>query len=188
MKPKPQFDHPISELLQKRWSPRAFAETQLTEEQALTLFEAARWAASCNNDQPWRFIWSLRDGSERYQRLLDCLTSRNREWGEAAPLLILTLTRTTFAETGKPNAWCRHDLGLAIGNLTAQASSMDLYVHNMGGFSADKTREFFAIPDDIEPVTMIAVGYLGDPSSLSEFNQKRELEVQTRKPLSELFL
>ncbi len=187
MKERPQYDHEIIELLQKRWSPRAYSAKALTEEQVLTLFEAARWAASCSNLQPWRFIWSLNNGSERYNQLFDCLDSGNQVWAKTAPLLILALIDTKFP-SGKPNRWAAHDLGLAIGNLTAQASSMDLYVHNMAGFSAQKAVELFAPPAGIEPLTMITIGYLGDPSVLGEFNQKREAEIQSRKALGELFL
>lgn len=188
MKPRPRFEYPLHELIQKRWSPRAFAERQVTEEQALTLLEAARWAASCLNEQPWRFIWSLKNDSERYRKLLDCLNPRNQEWAATAPLLLLTLAQTTFGGNGKPNSWCEHDLGLAIGNLTAQASAMDLYVHNMGGFSVEKVSAHFVLPEEVKPVTMVAIGYLGNPAQLSDFNQKRELEPQERKPLAELIL
>lgn len=188
MKPKPEFAYPIHEVLQKRWSPRAFADRPLSEIQALTLFEAARWAASCINEQPWRFIWSLKDGSDKYQKLFSCMFEGNQEWAASAPLLILALTKTTFSANGKPNRWAAHDLGLAIGNLTTQATLMDLYVHNMGGFDHRRASEIFALPPNLEPLTMIAVGWLGDPATLSEFNQKRELEIQERKALSELFI
>ncbi len=188
MKPKPSFDHPICDLLQKRWSPRAFADKPISTAEALTLLEAARWAASCINEQPWRFIWSLNDGSELYRQLFDCLLEGNQAWAGSAPLLMLTMVQTNFAADGKPNPWAGHDLGLAIGNLTTQASCMDLYVHSMGGFSKKKVRAHFDLPEDIEPMTMIAIGYLGDPATLSEFNQKRELELQERKPLAELVL
>jgi nitroreductase len=188
MKTRPDFSYPIDEILQKRWSPRAFDEKMLTKEQVYTLFEAARWAASCNNEQPWRFIWSRKDGSEKYNKLFDCLTDRNREWGVTAPLLVMTLVHKSFISSGKPNKWAWHDLGLALGNLTTQATIMGLYIHNMAGFSVDKAREYFHLPEDIAPVTMVAVGYLGDPSVLSEFNQKREARIQERKPLLDLFL
>ena len=187
MKVRPHFDYQIAEILQQRWSPRAFADKMLTEEQVLTLFEAARWAASCNNEQPWRFIWSLKDGSEKYNKLFDCLRPGNQEWVVTAPLLILTLTHNLF-ESGTPNKWALHDLGLAMGNLTTQASCMGLYVHNMAGFSPEKAHEHFNLPPNVEPVTIAGAGYLGDPAVLSEFNQKREAELQTRKPLSEIFL
>jgi nitroreductase len=91
MKERPQFDYPVHEFIQKRWSPRAFSEQMLTNEQIMTLFEAARWAASCDNEQPWRFIWSARDGSDKYHKLFDCLKPGNQEWAGFAPLLIATL-------------------------------------------------------------------------------------------------
>lgn len=188
MKPEPQFDHPIMDLLQKRWSPRAFADKALTTAQVMLLLEAARWAASCNNEQPWRFIWSHKNGSDLYKLLFDCLLPGNQAWASSAPLLMLTLVQTEFSDNGKPNRWAGHDLGLAIGNLTAQATSMDLYVHNMGGFSQARVQEHFQLPSSLQAMTMIAIGYLGDPAMLSEFNQKREAEIQERKPLSELIL
>lgn len=188
MKPRPHYSHPVHEVIQKRWSPRAFADKMLTEEQALTLFEAARWAASCFNEQPWRFIWSRKDGSAKYDRLFSCLNEGNQAWAGSAPLLIMALTKTTFSATGKPNRWARHDLGLAIGNLTTQASLMDLYVHNMAGFSRKDATASFDLPEDLEPLTMIAVGWLGDPDTLSEKDKQSELQVQTRKELAELFL
>ncbi len=187
MKPKPHFEYDINAVLQQRWSPRAFSEKMMTKEQALTLFEAARWAASCNNAQPWLFIWSLKGGSKKYAKLFDCLKPGNQEWAKFAPLLILTLVHTKF-DDGKPNRWAGHDLGLAVGNLSTQATSMDLFVHSMAGFSADKVKEHFVLPDDVEPMTMIAVGYIGEPSILSEFNQKREEEPRVRKALKDMFL
>lgn len=188
MKPTPNFDHPIHPLLKQRWSPRAFSDKQLTQHDVNTLLEAARWAASCMNEQPWRFVWSFNNGSDLYQKLFDSLMTGNQEWVINAPMLMLSLVDKHFAADGKPNPWAKHDLGLAIGNMTTQASSMGIYVHSMGGFSKDKIREHFPKLKDLEPVTMIAVGYLGDPSMLSEFNQKREMEVQVRKPLAEIDL
>ncbi|HPS37981.1 MAG TPA: nitroreductase family protein [Candidatus Cloacimonadota bacterium] len=188
MKPEIIPDYPLEQVITRRWSPRAFSERPLSETQALSLFEASRWAASCNNAQPWRFIWSLKDGSEKCSKLFDCLLPGNQGWAGSAPLICLNLVRTTFEDSGKPNAWAMHDLGLAMGNLTAQATMMDIYVHNMAGFSQDKAREYFDLSDDLIPVTMFVAGYLGDPSLLSEFNQKRELAPQARRPLSELFL
>jgi len=187
MKPTPDMNYKLEANIAKRWSPRAFSPQPVTEAEALTLFEATRWAASCMNEQPWRFVWSLKNSSEKYLHLLTCLNPSNREWAQHAPLLILTLVKTTFSN-GRNNPWARHDLGLAIGNFTMQASSMDIYVHNMGGFDAHKARELFFLPEDLEPVTMIAAGFLGDPAMLSEYNQKREAEIQQRLPFDQLFL
>ncbi len=168
MKPKPQFAHELHPLLQRRWSPRAFSAQPVDEEQILTLLEAARWAASANNEQPWRFIYAAKEQGERYSKLFDCLNEWNQAWAKSAPVLIMTLVKTHFSESDRPNKWALHDLGLAVGNLTTQASALDLYVHNMAGFSTEKARELFNLPADVEPVTMIAVGYLGDAEQLPE--------------------
>lgn len=188
MKPIPKINYPIHDFLKQRWSPRAFSDRQLTAQDVNTLLEAARWAASCINEQPWRFVWSFNNGSALFNKLFECLMEGNQEWAVNAPVLMLTLVDKHFAADGKPNPWAKHDLGLAIGNLTTQASSMNIYVHSMGGFSKAKVRELFPQLKDLEPVTMIAIGYLGDPSRLSEINQNREMEEQVRKPLSEIDL
>ncbi len=166
----------------------AFDEGLLGQEAILSLFEAARWAASASNGQPWRFVWSQRDGSELHKRLVACLKPGNDVWAPKAPLLILTVTRTTRERDGAPHPWALYDLGLAMGNLTAQASSMGLLVHNMAGFFPEKAKELFSLPADHEPVTMVAVGRLGDPEGLPEKLRARELAERTRKPLSEIFL
>jgi len=186
MKPRPVFDHPIHELLRKRWSPRAFSSQPVSEQNVLTLFEAARWAASAMNEQPWRFIVTRREETEIFQKLAACLNDANRVWAEHAPVLVLTLVQTLFERNNKPNPWAKHDLGLAVGHLTLQASAMNLYVHNMAGFSADKAKETFALPETLEPVTMIALGYLGEAEALPEPLRQREMELQTRKSLKTL--
>ena len=186
MKPKPQFSREIHPLLQQRWSPRAFSAQPVEEAKLLTLIEAARWAASANNEQPWRFIYAAKGQSEHYNKLFDCLNEWNQAWAQSAPALIMTLVKTHFEKNGRPNPWALHDLGLAVGNLTAQASALNLYVHSMAGFSAEKAREMFNLPPGLDPVTMIAVGYLGDPEQLSDSLKARELAQQQRKPLEEL--
>jgi nitroreductase len=187
MKPQSHTDHPLHPLVLKRWSPRSFADTPLTEDTVLTLLDAARFAASCNNYQPWRFIYSTKKQVDRYGTLFECLKDGNMVWAKSAPLLMLTLVKVNF-DNGKPNEWARHDLGLAIGNLTVQATSMDLYVHNMAGFDKEMAIRQFNIPQDYQPVTMIAVGFLGNPDLLPEVLKQRELAPQERKPLGELVL
>ncbi len=188
MKPKPHLTHAVHELIHKRWSPRAFSGRPVEQEKILSLFEAARWAASSGNEQPWRFIWATKEQPERYGRLFECLSERNRVWAGGAPLLIMTLVATLLRRNNKPNRWAFHDLGLAVGNLTTQASSLDLYVHSMGGFSVEKARRLFNVPPDFEPVTMIAVGYLGDAEQLPEELRERETAQQQRKTLDELMM
>jgi nitroreductase len=187
MKPLPNVDHPLHDLVLKRWSPRSFAGTPLTDETILTLFEAARFAASCNNYQPWRFIYATRDQVERHGKLFECLKEFNQTWVKTAPLLVLTIVKVNF-DTGKPNLWAKHDLGLAIGNLTMQAMSMGIYVHNMAGFDSEQAAASFNLGEEYQPVTMIAIGRLGNPDQLPAPLQSREEAPQTRKPLSELIM
>lgn len=188
MKPQPHFAHDVHELIRKRWSPRVFAARPVDEETILTLLEAARWAASSGNGQPWRFIYAAQADADRFGKLFDCLNEGNQEWAGAAPVLILALAKTRSERSGRPNRWALYDLGLAIGNLTTQATALDLYVRNMAGFSAERARQHFALPDDIEPVVMIAAGYLGDLDQLPEEIKQRELAPRERRPLAELIL
>lgn len=188
MKPRPDYQHTVHELIQKRWSSRAFSRQPVEMEKILTLFEAARWAASGGNEQPWRFIFATQAQTERYDKLFECLNEGNQVWAKMAPVLILTLVKTDSERSGRPNKYAWHDLGLAIGNLTTQASALDLYLHQMGGFSSDRARQVFDLPSGIEPVTMIAVGYLGDSDLLPDNLKARELAQQQRKPLTELIL
>lgn len=176
----------IHELIDKRWSPRAFANKPIEEEKIKRLFEAASYAASCFNEQPWRFIYGTKNYPERYDQLLSCLVEFNQMWVKTAPMIILTLASKKFAKNGNENYHARHDLGLAMGNMSMQAMSMDLYMHQMAGFSQEKAREIFEIPNDIDIVTMAAVGYVGDPSQLPESMQEMESNVRDRRSLESI--
>ncbi len=176
----------IHELIDKRWSPRAFSEREIEAEKIEKLFESASFAASCFNEQPWRFIYATKDYPERYDQLLSCLVDFNQMWVKTAPMIILTLASTKFAQNQKENLHARHDLGLAIGNMSVQAMSMNLYMHQMAGFSIGKAREMFEIPNDFDIVTMIAVGYLGDPSQLPDHISEMESNKRERKPLDKI--
>jgi nitroreductase len=176
----------IHDLIEKRWSPRAFAEKAIEEDKIEKLFEAASYAASCFNEQPWRFIYATKDYPERYEQLLSCMGEFNQIWSSTAPMILLTLASKKFARNGNPNNHAHHDLGLAMGNMSAQAMSMDLYMHHMAGFSPDKAREIFEVPDDFDIVTMVAIGYMGDPAILPENIREMESNVRDRKPISDL--
>jgi len=176
----------IHELIEKRWSPRAFADKEIEKEKVEKLFLAASYAASCFNEQPWRFIYGTKSYPERYEQLLSCLGEFNQIWVKTAPMIILTLAAKNFAKNGKANAHARHDLGLAIGNMSAQAASMNLYLHQMAGFSPDKARELFEVPDEFDIVTMIAVGYKGNAEILPESMREMESSVRDRKDLDSL--
>ena len=185
MKPPAETAHPIHELLRHRWSPRAFADAQVMPDQLRTLFEAARWAPSSFNEQPWGFILTTRDDPEPFGRLLATLTERNRSWASRAPVLILSVARLRFARNGKPNRHALHDVGMAVENLVIQATALGLVVHQMAGFDVDKAREAFGIGEGLEPVAAIALGLPGDPESLPDGLRERELEPRARRPLEE---
>ena len=177
--------HPIHEVLRFRWSPRAFSERAVEREKLLCVLEAARWAPSSNNEQPWHFVVATKDEPEEFARLLSCLVERNQTWAKAAPVLMLSVASTVFSRNGKPNRHALHDVGQAVADLTAQATALDLYVHQMAGFSADAARQTYNLPPTTEPVAAIALGYLGDPSSLPEDLRQREAVPSARKPVGE---
>ncbi|BFU94762.1 MAG: Nitroreductase [Nitrospira sp.] len=180
-----ESQYPIHDLLRRRWSPRAFAERSLEGEKARSLFEAARWAPSSNNEQPWRFLAASRDAGADYDRLLACLNESNRKWACRAPLLILSVAGLHFEDDDKPNRHAFHDTGLAAENLVLQAVALGLVAHQMAGFDIEKARSTCRIPSGYEPVAMIAVGYPGDPSLLSDRLREREMKPRARKPIGE---
>lgn len=175
---------PVHELIARRRSPRAFADRRVTADQLKILFEAARWAPSSSNRQPWRFILATKDDPENFNRMLDLLKEGNRTWAQDAPVLVLAVAEVQH-ELGR-NSYAWHDLGLASAHLTLQATALDLYVHTMGGFYKDQAREAFNIPAEYEPVTVLAIGYLGEAEQLPEHLRERENALRMRKPLDEL--
>ncbi len=177
--------HPIHELFTKRWSPCAFADRGVSESDLRSLFEAARWAASSYNEQPWRYIVATKAQPEAFDRLLSCLVEGNQPWAKAAPVLALGCTSLNFALNGQPNAAAEHDLGLASASLTLEATARGLCVHQMIGILPDRARELYRIPDGFKPLTGLAVGYLGDPDALPEEYRERDLAPRQRKPLTE---
>jgi nitroreductase len=178
-------DHPIHELLVRRFSPYAFDSRPVPDDELRSMFEAARWAASSYNEQPWSYIVATADEPEAFERLLSCLITANQVWAKAAPVLALGCTRLVFARNGQPNAVAVHDLGLASANLTFEASARGLYVHQMAGIIPERARELYKIPEDVQPVTALAIGYRADPGSLPESLRARDVGARARKPLSE---
>lgn len=176
-KPAPAA-HPIHELIRRRWSPRAFAGRAVEKGQAARLFEAARWAASCANEQPWAFVVTGR-GTEGWEKLAATLAKGNA-WAKAAPLLVLGLARTTFAGLGTPNKFAMYDLGQAVGGLLAEATALGLSVHQMAGFDADQARAALGIPESHEIAAVLAIGYAADAETLPEALQERELAPRKR--------
>jgi nitroreductase len=176
-------DHAIQEVLTKRWSPYAFSDRAVSDEDLRSLFEAARWAASSYNEQPWSYIVAARTQRSEFDRILSCLVEGNQAWAKAAPVLALGVATLNFKRNGKANKAALHDLGLAAGNLVLEATARDLCVHQMIGILPDRARELYEIPDGSEAVTGIAIGYAGDPNSLPEELKQRDLTPRERKPL-----
>ena len=178
-------DYPVHELLAARWSPYAFQDRPVPEVDLLSVFEAARWAASSFNEQPWTYLVATKENPEQFQQLLSCLIEFNQVWAKAAPVLALGIVSLRFARNGETNRAAVHDLGLAAGNLLVEATARGLYVHQMLGILPDKARQLFAIPDGYEAWTGLAIGYQGDPTTLPDRLQERERLPRQRKPLSQ---
>ncbi len=174
---------PIHELIRRRWSPRAFSELPVEPDKLLSLFEAARWAASASNEQPWAFLVATQENPQNYADMLSVLVEFNQAWANKAPVLILTFARTHFEKDGRPNRHAFYDVGQAAANLALQATALGLTTHQMAGFSIEAARERFAVPEGWEPVSAIALGYPGDPNSLTEKLRQREIAQRQRKPL-----
>lgn len=182
-KPAPT-QHPIHELLRQRWSPRAFSEKPVPAEVLVSLFEAARWAPSSNNEQPWAFLVATREDQESHARMLSTLVEFNQTWAKHAPVLAIAVSEFAFERTGKPNRNAFYDTGAAVADLTLEATSRGLFVHQMAGFDPHKPIELFEIPSGWEPIAAFVIGYPGDPESLPDTLRQRELAPRERKPLA----
>lgn len=179
----------IHDLLAKRWSGVAFDPDRPVERDTIrSLAEAARWAPSCFGDQPWRYIiCSKSEHPEGWEKAFACLAEGNQRWARHAPVLLLTCCHTRFTRNERDNYWCEYDSGAASMCLCLQAASLDLMTHQMGGFSADKARELFAIPEAFKPMAMMAVGYQLPRDRIPEEFQEKEFSPRRRDPLSEHF-
>lgn len=178
-------DHSIHELISERWSPYAFANRPVSEDDLRSLFEAARWAASSYNEQPWSYIVATKDDPAEYDRLLSCLVEPNQAWAQAAPVLALGVVSLRFKRNDKENRAAVHDLGLASANLSVEATARGLYVHQMIGIYSDRARELYHIPDDSAAWTGLAIGYKADPAMVPETLRERDITPRKRKPLNE---
>ncbi len=176
----------LHELIAKRYSPRAFSDKKIEQEKIISLLEAARWSPSSMNEQPWRFIVGAKGEGKTYDKIYESLFELNQLWAKNAPVLILTMAKNNYEKNNHTNTHAEYDLGQAIANLTLQATALNLYVHQMGGFNSDKARELFNIPAEFKPMSVIAVGYLGDLEKLPEQLRSREKNKRERKRLSEL--
>ena len=177
-------EHELHPMIAQRWSPRAFDSKLVEPEKLAQLFEAARWASSCFNDQPWAFVVATKDDTVNYQKMLECLVPANVVWAQVAPVLGLVVAQKNFKHNGKPNAWGEYDAGQAAATLVLQATALNLVVHQMGGFDAVKAIATFNIPETAKPVAAIAIGYEGKSSDLSLELQEREKAARSRQPLT----
>ena len=175
----------IHDLLRQRWSPRAFDDRSIELEKLRSLFEAARWAPSSNNEQPWRFLVATKENTTEYDRLFGCLVEGNQKWAHRAPALLLSVAKLQFEDGGSPNRHALYDTGMAVDNLVVQATALGLVVHQMAGFRIDQARTNCQIPAGYEPMAIIAIGYPGDPAQLSDRLRAREAQPRVRKPLTE---
>ncbi|HRF82670.1 MAG TPA: nitroreductase family protein [Flavobacteriales bacterium] len=171
--------HPV---LNARFSNRAFSEREVSDAELELVLEAARWAPSSMNEQPWRFLVTRR-GGEGHATLLAALNQSNQVWADKAPVLILAMVHRTLSRNGHENFHARHDLGLATAQFTAQATALGLGVHILGGFNSDMARESFNIPEELDVVSVLVLGFPGDPEQLSDNLKERELRRSERRPL-----
>jgi nitroreductase len=169
-----------------RWSPRSFSDRSVSPSDLRTVFEAARWAASSHNEQPWRFIVGAK-GSDTYQKILSILMEFNQQWARTAPVLILDATRTKFSRNGNDNPVALYDLGAAAATLCYQATALGLHTHQMAGFDRDAARKVFDLPPEFIFGAAIALGYQGEPAALTVPQMlEQEVAPRQRKPLSEI--
>ncbi len=177
--------HKVIDLIKNRWSARSFSDKTISETDLHTLFEAASWAFSANNAQPWEYVYAHREDSEAFQKLHSCLMGGNQPWTKNAAVLIAVLAHKKL-ENGHENKAAKHDVGAANATLMLQATNMNIFGHVMGGFDPAKTIETLNVDTEIfEPVVFMALGYLDAPEKLEEPFKTRELTPRARKPLND---
>ena len=181
-------EFPVHELIQNRWSPRAFSDKPVPQEVLRSLFEAARWAPSSNNEQPWAYIVATKDDAENFEKSLGALVEFNANWAKKAPVLVIAVAQLAFAKNNAPNRNAQYDVGAASLQLSIEATARGLVVHQMAGFDPETAREAYDIPQGWEPIAAMAIGYPGDASSLPEPLQSREKAPRSRKRIHEFVM
>jgi nitroreductase len=182
-----QTQYPIHPLLRQRFSTVIFDGDRPVETDKIgSLLEAARWAASCFNEQPWRFLLATKDNPAAHGKMLDCLVESNQTWAKNAYILMISVAKEQFTRNDNPNPYGMYDVGQSLASLTIQAEALGLRVHQMAGFDKDKARAVYKIPSGFTPAAAVAIGYPGDPEIFPESLQEREYSPRTRKPLSEI--
>lgn len=176
----------IHSLLQERWSPRAFSGEPIADETLLRLLEAARWAPSSSNVQPWRFLVAKREDEVAFATMLDCLMRGNQPWAAAAGVLVLVTAVVRDAAEGALQPVHYYNAGLAVAQMVVEAGANGLVAHQMGGIHKDKIREVYGLPPEVDPIVVVAMGTMGDPEALAEPLREREYGERVRKPLGEV--
>lgn len=175
--------HGVLDIISKRWSPRSFSDMSISVDQMETILEAASWAASANNEQPWEYQYAF-NGTKGFHGIWECLMPGNQPWAKNAAAFVVAIARTTFEANQAPNALAAHDLGMANAHLLLQAVLMDIYSHPMAGFDKVKITEYLKLTETQNPICVIALGYLDEAEKLEEPFKARELTPRARKPLS----
>jgi nitroreductase len=178
-------DYPVSEIIAKRWSARAFSPRPVENTKLLSILEAARWAPSSRNEQPWRYIVFTTDNPKMLKKAQSVLKEIN-DYAKRAPILICAIAKKTYSENGNPNRLHFHDLGAANENMFLEAFNQGLIMHEMGGFDVQKAREVFNVPEDYEVGIMIAIGYQDTYHVLPDRLKEKVFTPRVRKPLSEI--
>jgi nitroreductase len=178
-------DYPINELIAKRWSARAFSTRPVEVSKLLSILEAARWAPSSRNEQPWRYIVFTNDNPEKLKKAQSVLKDINN-YAKRAPILICAITKKTYSDNRNHNRLHFHDLGAANENMFLEAFNQGLIMHEMGGFDIQKAREIFNIPEDYETGIMIAIGYQDNYDILPDSLRQKASLPRQRKSLSEI--
>jgi len=181
-------EFPVHELIQNRWSPRAFSDKPVPQEVLRSLFEAARWAPSSSNEQPWAYIVATKDDADNFEKSLGALVEFNANWARKAPVLVIAVAELAFAKNNAPNRNAQYDVGAASLQLSIEATARGLVVHQMAGFDPETAKEAYDIPQGWEPIAAMAIGYPGDASSLPEPLQSREKAPRSRKRIREFVM
>jgi nitroreductase len=177
----------VLDIFLDRWSPRSFTDRSVSAEDLKRIFEAARWSPSSSNEQPWRFIVGIK-GTDTFDKIVSTLGGFNQAWAHKAPVLLLGVARKHFVKNDAPNHYALFDLGQATAAITLEAAALGIATHQMGGFDHDIARKALGIPEEFAIGSVMAIGYVGDPSALPESYAKSETSPRSRKPLDEVAL
>lgn len=182
---KAKTDHEVMDLIKDRWSPRSFSAKPISDSDLASILEAARWAASAYNEQPWVYIVAKKENKDQFEKILSCLVEFNQGWAKNAQVVMLGFARKNFVRGEKYNPTHAHDLGLASSQMLLEAMNRNIFTHQMSGILPEKIRDIYNVPTEYEPITALAFGYMGDLSDLSDDLKEGEMADRNRKPLAE---